>query len=271
MGLTSMQIINTSKGSVNVQVSGHGGKALVLIHGNSSSHLSFSKLIKEKILLENYTFYCIDLPGHGKSNHFEKNNYNLEFMACVVQEVITALDLQKFDLLGHSLGGHIALRVAAKVKPQNLILVQCSPGKDLGEVATFFQPLPQFQYLYVENPNSNEVTSLFTALTNSKDEKGLLAQDFQKTDPAFRSGLSESLGSAVFANELDILENLNKAGVQTTLVISRFDQFLKTDEIMQKWSGSELLNYLETKAEGHYAHFADFSTWFQTFKELMVK
>ena len=271
MGLTRVQKIKTSKGEVNIQIFGKGQRAFVLIHGNSSSSLSFSGMINEQVFLENYTSYCVDLPGHGNSGPLNKRDYNLELMADIVAEVITALSLQSFDLLGHSLGGHIALRATKIVNPQKLFLLQCSPGKDLGEVASYFQPLNQSQYLYVENPNISDVTSLFDALTNSKGPLDLLVQDFLKTDPKFRSSLGESLGNTLFSNEIDILKNLRKAGVQTFLVISSNDQFLKTEELGRHWSNSEMLNFFETKAVGHYAHFSDFSVWFQSFKNLMVK
>jgi pimeloyl-ACP methyl ester carboxylesterase len=54
----------------------------------------------------------IDLPGHGKTPSFGYE-HTMEFMADAVHAVCDALDLKRIALLGHSMGGYVALAFAA--------------------------------------------------------------------------------------------------------------------------------------------------------------
>ena len=53
----------------------------------------------------------IDLPGHGQSGNFSEV-HSMEDMADVVHEVISVLGLNKPVVLGHSMGGYVALAYA---------------------------------------------------------------------------------------------------------------------------------------------------------------
>lgn len=53
----------------------------------------------------------IDLPGHGQSGNFSEV-HSMEDMADVVHEVIRVLGLNKPVVLGHSMGGYVALAYA---------------------------------------------------------------------------------------------------------------------------------------------------------------
>jgi len=54
-----------------------------------------------------------DLRGHGDSDWSRDEAYNLFDYVIDLADIVDALDLPAFDLLGHSLGGHITLRYAA--------------------------------------------------------------------------------------------------------------------------------------------------------------
>ena len=53
----------------------------------------------------------IDLPGHGQSGNFSEV-HSMEDMADVVHEVISGIGLTKPIVLGHSMGGYVALAYA---------------------------------------------------------------------------------------------------------------------------------------------------------------
>ncbi|MBW9234308.1 alpha/beta hydrolase, partial [Leptospira santarosai] len=55
-----------------------------------------------------------DLPGHGDST-FPKGNYEMEYMADTLVELLDKLGLEKVTLFGHSLGGYITLAFAEKI------------------------------------------------------------------------------------------------------------------------------------------------------------
>jgi pimeloyl-ACP methyl ester carboxylesterase len=89
-------------------------RPLVLVHGWLMAHGYFSAIVdafrgeRELVL--------VDLPGHGESSCPPRGEFAYDFDAFVgvVGEVLDRLGLAEVDLLGHSLGGGIALRVAEK-------------------------------------------------------------------------------------------------------------------------------------------------------------
>lgn len=85
------------------------GLPVVLIHG----FLEDSRLWDEWLpLLPPRRYICIDLPGSGSSELIE--HLSMESMAEVVSAVVEHLGIQKFVLMGHSMGGYVAIAYAEK-------------------------------------------------------------------------------------------------------------------------------------------------------------
>ena len=59
-----------------------------------------------------YEIVLIDLPGFGKSEVIEEAD--IPVMAKVVKAVIDSLNLEKFFLIGHSMGGYVGLEFAKR-------------------------------------------------------------------------------------------------------------------------------------------------------------
>ncbi len=87
------------------------GDAIVLLHGFCGSHAYWEKIIPT--LSETYRVIVPDLPGHGQST-FPAGNYELEYMADTLNELLDYLKVEKVTLFGHSLGGYITLAFAEK-------------------------------------------------------------------------------------------------------------------------------------------------------------
>lgn len=81
------------------------GKVLVCLHGFLESSRMWSPLNFGKDLRR----ICIDLPGHGASEFIE--NVEIVQMAELVEQVLDALDIKKYTVIGHSMGGYVALEL----------------------------------------------------------------------------------------------------------------------------------------------------------------
>lgn len=82
------------------------GRVMVLIHG----YLETSEVWKNFAgnLAGKYRIITIDLPGHGRSDIYGETQ-TMEFMAGVIKELLTDLNIEKVFMTGHSLGGYITL------------------------------------------------------------------------------------------------------------------------------------------------------------------
>ena len=81
-------------------------------------------------LRHNRRAIAIDLRGHGKSAAPKDGDYRLESMVKDVAAVVQKLDLKRFVLVGHSLGGAVAIKYASAHPDRvaGLVLVG-APGK----------------------------------------------------------------------------------------------------------------------------------------------
>lgn len=98
----------------------------ILIHGFLANTFCFRKLIPS--LQMHYDVYALDLIGFGKSEKTCDFEYSYRNYGALLVEFITRLGLKDVVLLGHSMGGQIALQVA-KQSPQlisKLVLVSSS-------------------------------------------------------------------------------------------------------------------------------------------------
>ncbi|MEJ7646037.1 MAG: alpha/beta hydrolase [Chryseolinea sp.] len=87
------------------------GKALIFIHG-FPMHQAIWDDFGEKFI-EKYTVISIDLPGFGKSQALPEN-FSLDDVADEVIAFVLAHKLSDSVLVGHSLGGYVALYVLEK-------------------------------------------------------------------------------------------------------------------------------------------------------------
>ena len=87
------------------------GKAIVLLHGFTESSRIWTSLSKQ--LSKMFRVITIDLPGHGQSDCVN-NIHSMELMADVVFTVLKKLKTGKCLMVGHSLGGFVALAFTEK-------------------------------------------------------------------------------------------------------------------------------------------------------------
>lgn len=85
------------------------GRVVVFLHGFLEDH-SMWRFYKNH-LPKHIRSICIDLPGHGKSDNFGYI-HSMELMAESVQSVLKKEGLRKVILVGHSLGGYVAIAFA---------------------------------------------------------------------------------------------------------------------------------------------------------------
>ena len=103
--------------SIAYTVSGGGSPALVFIHGWMGDQTFWSAQVGA-FESEN-TVVTIDLPGHGQSG-MERDGWTLTAFGADVQTVVEYLDLTEVVLIGHSMGGPVALE-AARLMPERAI------------------------------------------------------------------------------------------------------------------------------------------------------
>ncbi|RMI32145.1 alpha/beta fold hydrolase [Nocardia stercoris] len=98
------------------------GPPLLLIHGIADSSVTWEPVFDE--LAEHYTVIAPDLLGHGESAK-PRADYAVAAYACGMRDLLTVLGIDRVTLVGHSLGGGVALQFAYQFpdRCERLILV----------------------------------------------------------------------------------------------------------------------------------------------------
>jgi len=100
--------------------------ALLALHGWLDNAASFAALAP--LLAKNFRVIALDLPGHGRSAHLPPGatRYHVVDYVDHVLNAADALQLQRFNLLGHSLGAGVASLTAsaAPARIEKLALIE---------------------------------------------------------------------------------------------------------------------------------------------------
>jgi 3-oxoadipate enol-lactonase len=110
---------------INVEDRGHGDPSLVFLHYWGGSSRTWSEVIEQ---LSTHRSIALDHRGWGGSDA-PIDGYSIADMANDAQGVIAALELERYVLVGHSMGGKTAQLLASR-RPAGLaglILVAPSP------------------------------------------------------------------------------------------------------------------------------------------------
>jgi pimeloyl-ACP methyl ester carboxylesterase len=82
------------------------GPSLLLLHGLLENTSMWAPFIP--LLVKSRQVVCVDLPGHGKTGCLS-GVHSMEEMANVVAAVLDELAITSVDVVGHSMGGYVAL------------------------------------------------------------------------------------------------------------------------------------------------------------------
>ncbi len=113
---------------VNFNIAGHG-PPVVLIHGVAGRAGQWDQTVQ--LLAEHHTVIAPDLLGHGDSAK-PRGDYSLGAHASGIRDLLVALDIERASVVGHSLGGGIAMQLAYQFPERCERLVLVSSG-GLGE------------------------------------------------------------------------------------------------------------------------------------------
>ncbi len=109
---------------VNFNIAGQG-PPVVLIHGVAGRASQWDRIVQ--LLAENHTVVAPDLLGHGDSAK-PRGDYSLGAHASGIRDLLIGLDIERASVVGHSLGGGIAMQFAYQFPERCERLVLVSSG-----------------------------------------------------------------------------------------------------------------------------------------------
>jgi pyruvate dehydrogenase E2 component (dihydrolipoamide acetyltransferase) len=121
----AMHLVDAGGRSINVASLGETGEDMVLLHGFGGDLNSW--MFNQPELAGSFRVHAIDLPGHGRST-LDVGSGSVPGLAAAVLAVMDAQGIARAHLVGHSLGGAIALFMAIKHPEHVLSATLVCPG-----------------------------------------------------------------------------------------------------------------------------------------------
>lgn len=120
--------------AVHVCDSQAGEKCVVLLHGYLESLLVWEDFVP--LLYKQVRVVTLDLPGHGISV-LKGEIHTMDFLADTVADALRALGIERCTLVGHSMGGYVALAFCERHPEMldGLVLLSSTPNPDTEEKA----------------------------------------------------------------------------------------------------------------------------------------
>ncbi|MFP6742875.1 MAG: acetoin dehydrogenase dihydrolipoyllysine-residue acetyltransferase subunit [Alphaproteobacteria bacterium] len=125
------QTIMAGERAIRYVVHGEGGEPVVLVHGFGGDMNAW--MFNQDALASDRAVYSLDLPGHGGSVK-DVGDGSLDVLVAAVDAVMTETGAYYVHLVGHSLGGAVALQVALD-KPEKIasltLIAPAGLGRDI--------------------------------------------------------------------------------------------------------------------------------------------
>lgn len=165
------------------------GKPFLIIHGFLGMSDNWKSLSQQFAEL-GYQVHCLDMRNHGKS--FHSDDFNYDIMTEDVKEYINHYQLNDIVLLGHSMGGKIAMLFAAKYPNlvKKLIVADIGPKYYAPHHQTILAALNAVDFSV--KPTRNEVEELLSRFVQDFGTRQFLLKNLYWKEPgqlAFRFNL----------------------------------------------------------------------------------
>ena len=242
-----MPVISYKNIPIHYEVQGKG-RAVILLHGFLENRSMWKDLSKE--LSRRYKVVSIDLFGHGGTGNLGYI-HTMEAQADMVKYVLDALNLRRYVLIGHSMGGYISLAMAEEY-PDNIkgiCLLNSTALEDSDEKKLNRNRAIDAVKAHTETFVKISIPNLFSEENRTK----FLPEIEAVTKEALRSskqGIIAALeGMKIRKNRVHLLKS---ALYPILLVMSRKDPALAFDSLVDQTKDTAVMTAI--LPDGHMSH-----------------
>lgn len=224
------------------------GSAVVLLHGFLETSDMWNNLIPE--LSKHHQVICIDLLGHGQTDCIGYV-HTMEAMADAVLFVLNHLKIGKAHVIGHSMGGYVALALAEK-QPQlftGLCLMNSTFEADDDERKLLRTRANKMAQTNFENLVRMSFANLFAPTSKDRFKKELNDALKIALTTSVQGYISASEGMKIRPNYFNVFKNLH---AKKLIIIGLKDWIVDGEKLKSKIE-STAINWVEF-SEGHMSH-----------------
>ena len=221
---------------------GTGDKTLLFIHGYGCNSKYWWAQLQH--FSKDYRVISIDIGGHGESG-INRDNYTMTNFGADVVAVMNEENIQQSYLIGHSMGGPVALEAAVVLQDRVTAIIGVDTFHNIakGPASPFVKLLVNTMFKFRQSSATNDaVTKQFRDDANL-DLKNWITNKSEAIDPRASRG---SLSSII---AMDYPTQLKKINVPIITLNSKYWMETEVEEGQKEYSKYEV-NFID--GVGHY-------------------
>lgn len=204
------------------------GPCVVLLHGFLEDHSIWDSLLP--LLARHYQMITIDLPGFGQSPCIASQD-GMYTMAEIVRQILLAENIKKCMMVGHSMGGYVALAFAEKHAHllAGLVLFHSQAAADSEEAR-----LNRNRVIEAVKQNHTQFIRAFIPLMFAEKQLHRYEKEIEDLRKTAASIPAESIISALSAmrDRSDQLHTLTKLDIPVLFIIGKQDSRIPLDLVL---------------------------------------
>lgn len=194
--------------------------------GNFNNKMSFRKHFSE------YNFFAINMPNHGNSKYHSLQQLNTKFFVKVVSNFIEQNNLDNLIVLGHSMGGGMAIILENNFRNKIKLLILEAPAniavnKNYDSIVSKLIPNSLQEMEFVANKLIYDYKTIFV---NEKNYSNFINQEFNKLTTKYKDlkvMLDINAMNDFFNHIQQSLKNIN---TKTILILGDKDEIVPYEE-----------------------------------------
>lgn len=258
-----MSSITTDQGSVHYEVHGRG-KPVILLHGWLGSWGLWQETMS--FLAKDYRTYALDFWGFGDSGK-KRSSYNIVDFVDLVDQFMDQLGIVKAPIIGHSLGGTVALSFIINYPHRaTKVAVISSPihGSSLDLVLKLFGVRP-IAYIVHNAMWALKIGFKIASpvITSDKNWYSMMEKDLSKTT------LESFLLSIASLRKTDLRPKLGEIKVPTMGMYGRKDSLVDPRQWQPLAAGVSDVRIERFKDAGHFPMLDQPTVFMHTLKDFL--
>ncbi len=235
------------------------GDPIIFLHGFLESSSMWEDVLP---FFKNKKCILIDFPGFGKSPLANNIDWSFDSLCEYVLVLLSSLKIDECSVIGHSMGGYLAIYLAEKKEFQKVVLMNSHPWED--SIAKKEDRLRVSEFVYKKKQLfiQEALPALFLEPKKFQKKVNAYVNEALKIDAH-----SIAKGSLAMRNRKDTSEIMRKNPERFSVIQGKFDRLILAEN-MNAFCKEFSIDYHELSKAGHMSQVESLLDLKKVFQEI---
>jgi 2-succinyl-6-hydroxy-2,4-cyclohexadiene-1-carboxylate synthase len=225
------------------------GYPVLFIHGFLENATMWDHLLPK---INGIQAILVDLHGHGNSPTFSEKQLSIPEMAEAVGRIVSSNISNEYSIVGHSLGGYVALELGrGKIPPKQIVLLNSHPFADSPTKKKERSQVAKIVEIDSQRFIRQAIPNLFRDATNFSKEVAQLINDASQMLP---KGIADA--TIAMRDRVERLDVFMEYADRLFVIQGKYDALIPFER-MQEVTKKHGNHFTLLEEAGHMAHFEE--------------